>query len=431
GRRPGRHDWGDPAGTPGGRGGCRGDAARSQPRRIARRHPVARHEPPTAGQALAGRALLPARRPHGAIFWRRAPCRLGSRRRGAGSSGRRRVRRSRRGRAAHVPPSPGGRPEAVRAIHWRRCRSDASGLECWMPGARPPRPHRPGSQRSAGGRPYRPACRALHLRHHAGTGARGGAADHGAVHARGRRSPAPALRALSALRGGRAVTPIDPGSIRRVLIRATNWIGDAVMVSPAVRALRAHFRGARIAIVAKSWVLETLTGDPFYDDLIEYDSAGAHRGLGGRLRLAAALRRERFDLAVLFQKAFEAAALAFLAAVRYRVGYATDRRSLLLTHALDPPREDTHHVEAFLGIAAGCAFLPGPGRSIKVTGALLESCHLFVRNDSGPMHVAAALGVPTIGIFGPGTPRRTAPIGSRGRVIAVSKDYPCSPCRQK
>ena len=320
------------------------------------------------------------------------------------------------------------------------------------------------------------------------------------------------------------MTPIDPGSIRRVLIRANNWIGDVVMISPAVRALRAHFRGARIAIVAKSWVLETLTGDPFYDDLIEYDSAGAHRGLGGRLRLAAALRRERFDLAVLFQKAFEAAALAFLAAVRYRVGYATDRRSLFLTHALDPPREDTHHVEAFLGIAralgcriddpfpsfhlreddrrqartlladarltghspllalhpgaskeprawhperfadlgrrlagrygarvvllgsaaehdrlrqiaagmpSGCAFVPGPGLSIKVTGALLESCHLFVGNDSGPMHVAAALGVPTIGIFGPGTPRRTAPIGSRGRVIAVSKDYPCSPCRQK
>src|SRR3989442_9536105 len=194
-----------------------------------------------------------------------------------------------------------------------------------MPGARPLRPHRPGSQRSAGGRPYRPACRALHLRHHAGTGARGGAADHGAVHARGRRSPAPALRALSALRGGRAVTPIDPGSIRRVLIRANNWIGDVVMISPAVRALRAHFRGARIAIVAKSWVLETLSGDPFYDDLIEYDSAGAHRGFGGRLRLAAALRRERVDPAGPFPKAFGVAGPGLLAAGRHPLGPAPPR----------------------------------------------------------------------------------------------------------
>ena len=87
------------------------------------------------------------------------------------------------------------------------------------------------------------------------------------------------------------MTSIDPSGIRRILIRVNNWIGDVVMISPAVRALRAHFRGARIAIVAKSWVLETLTGDPFYDDLIEYDSAGAHQGLGGRQRLAAALRR--------------------------------------------------------------------------------------------------------------------------------------------
>ena len=319
------------------------------------------------------------------------------------------------------------------------------------------------------------------------------------------------------------MTPIDPATIRRVLVRANNWIGDVVMISPAVRALRAHFREARIAILAKTWVLETLEGDPSFDDLIEYDSAVAHRGVGGRLRLASSLRSERFDLAVLFQKAFDAAALAFLAAIRYRVGYAADRRSLLLTHALEPPPADTHHVEVFLGIAralgcriddpfpsfhlsegdrrqartilaaaglagqapllafhpgaskeprawhperfaelgrrltvrhgarvlllgsederqqlqrmaaglpAECVLVPGPGLSMKVTGALLENCRLFVGNDSGPMHVAAALGVPTIGIFGPGTPLRTAPMAARGRVIAVSRDYPCSPCRQ-
>ena len=319
------------------------------------------------------------------------------------------------------------------------------------------------------------------------------------------------------------MTPIDPATIRRVLIRANNWIGDVVMISPAVRALRAHFGGARIAILAKTWVLESLRGDPFFDDLIEYDSGGAHRGLSGRLRLAAALRQERFDLAVLFQKAFDAAAIAFLAAARHRVGYATDRRSWLLTHPLPPPPPDTHHVEAFLGIARalgcriddpfpsfhlteadrrsarelldgagltgrapllamhpgaskeprawhadrfadlgrrlaerrgarivligsaaergqlqtiaaglphGSVFLPDPDLSMKATGALLENCHLFVGNDSGPMHVAAALGVPTIGIFGPGSPRRTAPLARRGRVIALSKDYPCSPCRQ-
>ena len=65
-----------------------------------------------------------------------------------------------------------------------------------------------------------------------------------------------------------------------------------------------------------------------------------------------------------------------------------------------------------------------------MTGALIERCHLFIGNDSGPMHVAAALGVPVLALFGPGSPRRTAPVAARGRVIALSKDYPCSPCRQ-
>src|SRR5262245_52742743 len=152
------------------------------------------------------------------------------------------------------------------------------------------------------------------------------------------------------------MTPIAPDAVRRVLIRANNWIGDVVMISPAVRAIRSHFPNARIAMLAKTWVLETLRGDPSYDDLIEYDSDGAHRGVRGRLRLASRLRRERFDLAVLFQKAFDAAALAWLAGARYRLGYATDHRSLLLTPPLAPPPADTHHVDVFLGIARslGC-----------------------------------------------------------------------------
>jgi lipopolysaccharide heptosyltransferase II len=315
---------------------------------------------------------------------------------------------------------------------------------------------------------------------------------------------------------------IDPGPIRHVLIRANNWIGDVVMISPAVRALRARFAGARIAILAKSWVLETLQGSPDYDDLIEYDAAGRHKGLGGRARLAAALRRRHFDLAVLFQKAFEAAALAFLAGARVRVGYATDGRRLLLTHALPLPPSGTHHVDQFLGLAralgcpvidpvpsfhldqdarheadhllrqtgwversplvalhpgaskpprawheqrfgelarrlasrtGGVILLGGPGERdrlermaagsdpgrilipprvlpIKVVGALLQRCHLFVGNDSGPMHVAAALGVPTVALFGPGSPSRTAPVPRGGPVTIIGRNYPCSPCRQ-
>jgi heptosyltransferase-2 len=118
--------------------------------------------------------------------------------------------------------------------------------------------------------------------------------------------------------------PIDPVRTQRILIRANNWIGDVVMISPAVRAIRERFTQARIAMVAKNWVLDALGGNPCFDELIEYDPDGIHRGVAGRLRLARALRQGApFDLAVLFQKAFDAAAVARLAGARGPLGYAT------------------------------------------------------------------------------------------------------------
>ena len=56
-----------------------------------------------------------------------------------------------------------------------------------------------------------------------------------------------------------------PASVRRILVRANNWIGDVVMISPAVRALREHFTGAEIAILARPWVLDALAANPCFD----------------------------------------------------------------------------------------------------------------------------------------------------------------------
>ena len=65
-------------------------------------------------------------------------------------------------------------------------------------------------------------------------------------------------------------------------------------------------------------------------------------------------------------------------------------------------------------------------------GAVLERCRLYVGNDSGPMHLAAALGVPTVGIYGPSSPARTSPRGAAGAAHrAVSAYLPCSPCRER
>ncbi len=66
------------------------------------------------------------------------------------------------------------------------------------------------------------------------------------------------------------------------------------------------------------------------------------------------------------------------------------------------------------------------GENLKHTAAILSRCRLMVSNDSGLMHVAAAVGVPTLGIFGPTNHTRTAPVGAKCRIIR--KDLPCSPC---
>ena len=71
------------------------------------------------------------------------------------------------------------------------------------------------------------------------------------------------------------------------------------------------------------------------------------------------------------------------------------------------------------------------GATLPELAALLERCALYVGNDSGPAHVAAAAGIPTVTIHGPSSPGRTAPRGGAGPHAAVSAAFPCSPCRER
>ena len=124
----------------------------------------------------------------------------------------------------------------------------------------------------------------------------------------------------------------------RIMIRATNWLGDAVMSLPALRAIRQAFSDAQISIVARPFILDLYRNQDLCDDLVPYDSKGVHRAWRGREGLAAELRSRRFDVALLLQNAFDAAWLAWRAGIPKRIGYARDGRSLLLTDALAVPQ---------------------------------------------------------------------------------------------
>jgi heptosyltransferase-2 len=311
----------------------------------------------------------------------------------------------------------------------------------------------------------------------------------------------------------------------KVLVRATNWVGDAILALPALRAARRRFPDEEIAVVARPYVADIYRDQEICDQLIAYDPKGLHAGFSGRERLAAELRAHGFDVALLLQNAFDAAWLAWRAKIPERIGYARDGRSFLLTKAVPVPRpgeipahEKFYYLEllrragwlesvpdeSFIGlripeekrrsaseflrkagvregalriaIGAGASYGSAkcwpPSRFAEVANrwqskadadvilfgtvaeavvstaisaemrcppidlagkttiadlpALLSQCHLFIGNDSGAMHVAAAVGLPIVAVFGPTDPFGTAPVTPRCTIVQ-QKPY-CSPC---
>lgn len=311
-------------------------------------------------------------------------------------------------------------------------------------------------------------------------------------------------------------------SYRKILVRATNWVGDAVMSLPALRALHERFPDAEISILAKPWVAALYGREPFCHRVIPY----TQKNFGEKWQAARALRSENFDAAILLQNAFEAAAITFAARIPERIGYARDGRSPLLTKAIPVPKpgEIPRHErfyylellrragildtlpssemirldgapaaraagiarfgslglgETIVGISPGAAYgtakqwLPDRfaaaasrvaldlGAKIAIFGSNTErelcefvrsacttsatnlagetslsefiemaaACRVYLTNDSGAMHIASALGVPTVTIFGATDDAGTGPTGTLARI--VREPVECSPCLKR
>jgi heptosyltransferase II len=126
---------------------------------------------------------------------------------------------------------------------------------------------------------------------------------------------------------------LNPSAVSKLLVRATNWLGDAVMSLPAIRAMRHVFPQARIAVVARPSVADLYARESAIDRVIIYDS----RTVREKLAFAVRLREERFECAILLQNAWDAALMAWLARIPVRIGYQRDGRGCLLTHAIPVP----------------------------------------------------------------------------------------------
>jgi heptosyltransferase-2 len=310
--------------------------------------------------------------------------------------------------------------------------------------------------------------------------------------------------------------------VKRVIIFAPNWLGDAVMALPAIADVRRGSPDATLAVAALPSVAPLFSMVPIVDEI-----RTIRRGAGAaffRPGIAGRSGRSESDSAILLPNSFRSALIAWRAGIGERSGYRTDMRGVLLTRAVDPPPPGTHQVDAYqrlvhaLGfareateprldvpsaarVAAMCllkesgwdgqrplaAIAPGaafgeakrwspasfaaaaraladdglqpvvvgsaadrpageaiegafdqPRQLLNIVGrtdlptlaGVLAAARVLISNDSGAMHLGAALGVPVTAIFGPTDERivapRPDPHARPSRVL--THDVWCRPC---
>lgn len=302
----------------------------------------------------------------------------------------------------------------------------------------------------------------------------------------------------------------------RILVKAPNWIGDAVLAGPLLGALRANWRKAHIAVLAREKVRPVIERLPGADETVAEEAMGI-RALAGWIQANA------FDALVLLSSGLAVPLACAYARVPLRIGFRGSGRSLLLTRGPAPLPRSLHQVEHYLALgsvlgafrparprlfwrvkeadraeagalikaagkpggaplvalAPGGAFGPAKrwfrhrwagladrlslemdcrvaivggaaeageaeaiaeltarapinaaGRlTLGGTAALLARCRAFVSNDSGLLHAGAAVGTPTLGLFGSSNPHWTGPYGPNCR--ALWGRVPCSPCYRR
>ncbi len=301
----------------------------------------------------------------------------------------------------------------------------------------------------------------------------------------------------------------------RILVRMPNWLGDAVMATPALNNLLRHYAGAKVVLVGSPIVAELFAEDPRLVAAIADDSGQSRPRIAGLWKLARRLRRDfgPFDEAWSFQNGFSSRWLLWAAGAKRRIARAHHRwADWLLT---DTVRCDLtrHHAEIYaatvngglwtnyqagpttvpvrqrhayprptVGLHPGAAYgnakrwppqhfadaaialakqydivlLAGPNEreltdqielrltqadvrnytnlagstSVRELAAYLAGLDFFLANDSGPMHLAGALGVPTVAIFGSTDPRVTRPWAAE-RTVVVRRELDCSPCHAR
>jgi heptosyltransferase II len=162
----------------------------------------------------------------------------------------------------------------------------------------------------------------------------------------------------------------------KILVVQPSWVGDAVMATPTLRALRNLYPDAEIAYLMRRYVKPVYTGLPWADRLLTYRTGKTRAKAGkGLFDLAARLRSAKFDMAVLLPNSFKTALLCKMAGIDKVVGYDRDGRGFLLSDKLLPQKDRGKFVpfpivRYYMGLAQ---YLGSHDRDLSMKLAVVES----------------------------------------------------------
>lgn len=292
-----------------------------------------------------------------------------------------------------------------------------------------------------------------------------------------------------------------------ILIRLPNWLGDMVMSTAFVQAVKDHFPDANIDLIAKKGIDFLLDYFPAHEQRFIF-SKDVYKGIAGARKFGKMIRKKKkYDLFFSLPDSFSAAIMGHAIAAKERVGFKKELRSVFLTHAYQK-KKNTHRVEEYVDLLQQYVKKEIPAPPVKLSTAIVEkkkplvvninseassrrlpkakavsvinairkkikgeiilvgsnkekgfvdevfealndknnisnkagmtslpemvtllnSCSVMLSTDSGPAHVANALGVYTIVLFGAGNENNTAPYNPRNRKILRLGQLPCEPC---
>ena len=323
--------------------------------------------------------------------------------------------------------------------------------------------------------------------------------------------------------GSKLRAPGQKNNFKRILVVRTDRIGDVLLSTCAIKALRENYPNAYIAMMVSPYAKDIVDGNPYLDEVIIYDKDGKHKSWRRSIKFARNLKKKRFDLSIILHPTNRVHLITFFAGIRRRIGY--DRKlGILLTDRLKHTKQfgEKHELEysldlvRYLGIrtedknlfipirleseawveelfkqegikktdkllaihpGASCPskvwpaerfakaadrlrdiygfkvlLIAGPKdiakaetviknmqhplinlaakTSVSQLASVLKRCQLFISNDSGPVHIASAVGTPVISIFGRNqrglSPTRWGPVGRKDRIL--HKEVGCIEC---